>query len=790
MPCRLPASFLSLLFPLLLWLAAPPLAYGQAVGQVQGTAQLQDQGKPPPAAIAPPVGAAAARLLRDVLRDDARRAELIAALDALVAGGATAAVGPDSPPTPQAAPDTPGGRWLQGSADLLHAVGVQVEQTYFAITDLRWLAQWLLSLVSEPTLREGLVDALARLAVVLAVGLGLAWLVRCAVTPAGAALRARAPSTAVELAVEDALARAEHGATEAGPPPQAAPGWARRLVLALGCLGLDLLAILAFLVGAHLVLASPVADTRLTQLTILAVVHAIALWRAALGLTHMLVAPAAPRLRLLPVSDDTAIYVLRWTRRISGILLLGWGTLQAATVLGLPQPAHAGWVKLLSLVTVIALVVVVIQRRAAVSAAIAGASAASATATHGESRAGALARLRAWLAPIWHWLAIFYILALWLTWMAEQGGAQTDLVGRLIAATALLLGGRLGAALINRWLTRKLHLGPALAEPYPGLVGRLRGYLPLLRIVVATIFAIAVLLGLCALWGLVPARFLLATPVGRSFVSGLFSIGLTLLLALVVWEAVNLGIARQLARLSAAAQLARSARLRTLLPMLRMALLVSIAAMAGLTALSQIGINIAPLLAGAGVIGIAIGFGSQKLVQDVITGLFLLLENTIQVGEVVNLAGVSGVVEELTIRSIRLRSEDGSIHVIPFSAVSTVTNMTRDYSRAVIEVPVAYKDDYDRVVDVMRDIAAGMRAEPAWETEILDDLEVWGLVRFDASCIVIKCRIKCLPFARWRVQREFHRRMKLRFAAEGIEFPSPHQKLVWDGPSPLMPPTA
>jgi small-conductance mechanosensitive channel len=252
--------------------------------------------------------------------------------------------------------------------------------------------------------------------------------------------------------------------------------------------------------------------------------------------------------------------------------------------------------------------------------------------------------------------------------------------------------------------------------------------------------------------------------------------------AMLLWEAANHWVERHLAKLAKEAQVARSARLRTLLPMLRTMLLGAILAVVGLLILSEIGVNTAPLLAGAGVLGIAIGFGSQKLVQDVITGLFLLLENTMQVGDVVSLGGLTGTVEDLSVRAIRLRAEDGSVHVIPFSAVTTVTNMTRDFGHAVIEVGVAYKEDYDRVIEVMRDIVAEMRGEPRWEGEIRDELEVMGLNAFGDSSVMIKARIKCGPFGRWSVLREFNRRLKTRFEAEGIEIPYPHQALVMNQP--------
>jgi small-conductance mechanosensitive channel len=201
-----------------------------------------------------------------------------------------------------------------------------------------------------------------------------------------------------------------------------------------------------------------------------------------------------------------------------------------------------------------------------------------------------------------------------------------------------------------------------------------------------------------------------------------------------------------------------------------------------LMALSEIGVNTAPLLASAGIIGVAIGFGSQKLVQDLITGLFLLLENTMQVGDTVSLGGLTGVVENLSVRTIRLRAEDGSVHVIPFSSVTTVTNMTRDYARAVIHVSVAYKENIDHVIEVLKGILTGMRGDAQFRQIILGDLEVFGLDQFAPSAVMIKARVMCTPFGRWSVGREFNRRMKARFDELGIAMPSADQRLIVDPP--------
>ena len=245
------------------------------------------------------------------------------------------------------------------------------------------------------------------------------------------------------------------------------------------------------------------------------------------------------------------------------------------------------------------------------------------------------------------------------------------------------------------------------------------------------------------------------------------------MLAFAAWEAANAAIQRHLAKLAKDQQSARSARLRTLMPLLRSTLLITILVFAGLTVLSEIGINIAPLLAGAGIVGVAVGFGSQKLVQDFITGIFLLLENAMQVGDNVTVSGLSGIVENLSVRTIRLRAGDGSMYIIPFSSVTTVTNVNRGLGNAPVSVIVDYEEDTDHVIAVLTEIVAGMRAEPDFASTMLSDLQVWGVDKVDGAQATIVGQMVCTDSGRWPVQREFNRRMKQRFQELGIRLYNP-----------------
>jgi small conductance mechanosensitive channel len=221
----------------------------------------------------------------------------------------------------------------------------------------------------------------------------------------------------------------------------------------------------------------------------------------------------------------------------------------------------------------------------------------------------------------------------------------------------------------------------------------------------------------------------------------------------------------------------RVKRLDTLERVFRYVATIVISLIGTLLMLSELGISIAPILAAAGVLGIAIGFGAQSLVKDYFTGLFLLLENQIRVGDVVEVAGKGGLVEEITLRYIRLRDYEGSVHSIPNGIVDTVTNRSRGFAYAVIDIGVAYREDIDEVYALMREVAAGMRADPELGAKIEEDLEIAGVDQWADSAVVIRCRFKVKPLEQWGVRRTFLHRLKQAFDAAGIEIPYPHLTL-------------
>lgn len=255
--------------------------------------------------------------------------------------------------------------------------------------------------------------------------------------------------------------------------------------------------------------------------------------------------------------------------------------------------------------------------------------------------------------------------------------------------------------------------------------------------------------------------------------------GVRILLILVMaW--IILGVARRGIRLFRERMCARTAdveevkRIQTLSRAFRYLVSVVVWAVAGMLILSTLGISIAPILATAGVAGIAIGFAAQSLVKDYFTGFIMLTENQIRVGDVVNIAGIGGLVEEVTLRYVRLRDYNGNVHFVPNGAISTVTNMSREFAHAVMDIGVAYREDVDEVFEVMRQVAKEMRQDEVFGPKILEDLEIAGVDQWADSSVIVRCRFKVVPLEQWAVRREYLKRLKRAFDERGIEIPYPH----------------
>lgn len=279
----------------------------------------------------------------------------------------------------------------------------------------------------------------------------------------------------------------------------------------------------------------------------------------------------------------------------------------------------------------------------------------------------------------------------------------------------------------------------------------------------------------------------LLTPYASELRIGVTIVGV-IVLAGALRVAVGKVLRRVFATLSARAATAEERRrIDTVAKVLRSTISLLIMLVAATVVLSQLGISIAPILGAAGVVGIAVGFGAQSLVKDFFAGVVLLIENQIRVGDVVEIAGLAGVVEEISLRRVRLRSYDGRVHHISNGLITTVTNLSTDFSYAVVDVGVAYKENVDEVFAVMTETAKAMREDEAFAAKLQGDLEIAGVDQWADSAIVIRARIKTNALEQWGVRREYLKRLKTAFDARGISIPFPHRTLIVESAEPLKP---
>jgi small-conductance mechanosensitive channel len=793
------APMIRALFILLCFLVLIP-----GISAVAQTPANPDAPAPAPPAPPPPAGISAdqARTALDVLNDPAKRAAFAATLGAIVKAqptqaGAPAAQGKSAgPAVPETkvegisiplAPDSLGAQVLVSASQFVNKIGDEALDALDTVQSLPLLYGWAVVMATNPVARDLLADVAWRAALALAcaaaVEYALRWALRRPIRKLEALAPAKAPDEPDEAAAPppeeegEAVARAEAGDIEApiaDRPKPSAWVFLRRVPLVIGRLLLELVPVMAIAVTGHLFAASGLGGQTVSRLIILAVIDSYAVCEAILSVTRMLLSPGASRLRLFHLRDDTAAYLMRWTRRLVLIAVFGYAIGEVGLLLGLSDVSHDLLQKSVALVLHICVVVIIVQKRRAVRRWLRAPDGAT----------GLTAKARNRLAGIWHWIALFVVASVWLVYAVELPHGYAEGLHYCIVTALVLIGARITLLVLLGAVDRFMRPAADSPSPFPALEARLRVYHPAVSAALRLTIYILCILGLLQLYGLNTFLWLVDSRLGLRILSAVGTLAATIVLAFGLWDLVNLAVERHLDRLQREAQLTKSARLRTLLPLVRASLLITIAVVAGLEILSEIGINIAPLLAGAGIIGVAIGFGSQKLVQDLITGIFLLLENAMQVGDWVTVSGLSGTVEALSVRTIRLRAGDGSVHIIPFSSVTSVTNVNRGLGNASVNVSVAYDEDTDRVCAELKSVVAGMRADPALSAMMLSDLQLWGVDKVDGASVTIAGQIVCTDSGRWAVQREFNRRMKRRFQEIGIRVFNPVQTVSFSASFP------
>jgi small conductance mechanosensitive channel len=638
-------------------------------------------------------------------------------------------------------------------------------------TELTPVFSWLKAYPADPGRRTRLADAATGLSLVIIPALLAEFLVRLALSrPREALTKAALVRRKLDFPDQDSLDDAERGDIEARSRRVSLIAWLHRFMLATSFIFLTLLPVLAFAATTGTLLATSLIRLHSSHLIVTLAGNAYLLWRMSTVILSFLYAPTQEDFRLIHTTNRRAAWLVTTFSNIAITIAAGFWLITSAEVLGLPHDGAQVLILLIALAVHIEIAILIWQSRHIVGGWI-----------RGQPDEAKLAfGIRPRLAGIWHFIALFYVLAIWV---AYAGGVH-NAFGLLLRVVLVFIGALIGARLI--WfgfvtgLDRLLDEDADETRAHPTLRARIRAYKSLLKFTIRTIIFGLVLVLMLQGWGLGIIPWLLSDPLSRALINAFIAIIITVTAALTLWELINFLIKNRIDNLGKAGKARQASRLKTLLPMLKASIGVTIFLTAALICLSQIGVNLVPLLAVSGVAGIAIGFGSQKLVQDIITGLFLLLEDAIQVGDTVTLAGMSGTVEQLSLRTIRLRGGDGSINIIPFSAVTTVTNMTRDFGYAQISITVSYQENIDHVSAVLMDIAREMRAEPQWGAQMRNDLELFGLDSFGDYGLVLLGQIRTGPGQHWAVRREFYGRVQRRFAAEGIQIPHNQQTVTLD----------
>ena len=506
--------------------------------------------------------------------------------------------------------------------------------------------------------------------------------------------------------------------------------------------------------GAALVLLNQNETHALPRYIILNIIYAIALGLAVQQVLRTIFAPAIDYLRPLTLSTPHAVYAYRWMTAFSLVIIVGYFLFDIAADARVPANAIIVLENILGLILTVMTIIVICQTRPFVAAILRGSD------SDDENGQSFIRAMRLWLARHWHSLTITYlVIGLFISLLGIDHGIELMLRGTIFTF-GTLAAARLCFVALDRW-----------EAPRQGVSSPI--HRQILVFVLRPIIWMVVVISVARIWGY-RLDGIMATTIGQRLTATVFSIAATLLILTAVYEFLNATIDRHLNRIDKTTKLpVATPRMRTLLPMLRNTIFIFFSSMAVLVFLSAIGINIGPLLAGAGVVGVAIGFGSQTLIKDFLTGLFIVAENTVSVGDIVNINTLGGVVEAISIRTIRLRDADGSLHILPFGEVSKITNMSKGFAYALVDINVAYDSDLEKTMNVLRDIGAQLQADPVFKRVILEPIEVMGVEKFNDSSITLRARIRTRPGKQWDVKRLLLLRIQQRFLQERIDLPFP-----------------
>ncbi len=689
------------------------------------------------------------------LQDPAQRDALIKQLNALIE--VQKKVDTAAPPVPNDIV----AEFISTIADGVARLGDSLSQSWTALNDVDHITSWYKTEIADPARLHFWARLGWKIAAVLVI------------------------ATLANFGMRRLLVRPRRAATV----PNA--GKAAAALLALLRLLIDLLPVAAFLGSAYLALpllsgAGPDHGVigRTTLIT-LALVNAVAMVWAIKVVVRSVLAPGLTLGDGNPLSESGAHYVVRWIGRVFAIGLYGSVLVKAVDLIGVPDAIHALLVRLIALIDLVLASVLLLRNRRALNRWF--------NPPIRDGQTGSLYAFRLFYRHFtknWPVILVLYFGAVYIVWALDLRSGFQYLLRDSVLTLVLIAVLRFAEAYLKRIRRRGLTLGGSLGARLPVLERRANHYLPVASFLIRTALYLLALLVFLDIWG-IASLGLMFSGFGRRITGAGLAITIAVIVSVFGWELLSALIEQYLTETDAdGLPLPRSARTRTLLPLLRNATLIVLIIFVTVTVLTELGLNIAPLLAGAGVIGLAIGFGAQTLVKDVITGLFILFEDTISVGDTIEVDGRTGTVESISIRTIRLRDSDGAIHTVPFSSVTTVKNQSRQFAVWNLTLDLAPDTDIARLYDVLSGIDAEIRADEAFAPLILLPLTILGIDKFTDNAIVVKGNLRTLPSAKDQVGREFNRRIKMKFADAGIKMAVPRRVITVTDPAPAAAPVA
>ena len=463
-----------------------------------------------------------------------------------------------------------------------------------------------------------------------------------------------------------------------------------------------------------------------------------------------------PALKVFQLDQATARFWYLWLSRLTGFL--GYGVLVAHPLVNqaIGFSVGIGFRLAVVLITLVAATILVTAKRDEVRNGL--------FPLLEPVKSSVLRTILALLIHGWHVIVIVYLAVAFVLWVSRPFDAVDYMAWATVETVFAIALGGVANSVISHAISGGVRLPADVKKALPLLEARLNMMVPMFFRAVRMLLVAVVVAVLMQSWGAVDLIAWFQSDGGTETVGRVLSAAIIILAAGGIWLAASSWVEY---RLNPSLGRITNARTRTLLSLFRNAFSIVLVIIAAMLTLSQLGVDIAPLIAGAGVVGLAVGFGSQKLVQDIITGAFIQFENAMNEGDVVTVAGISGAVDRLTIRSVGIRDADGVYHIIPFSSVTSVSNAMRGFAFATASVSVAYATDLDEAKAAMREAFDRLMDGPRGAV-ILEPLDLWGVVSFSAAGVMLKARIKTLPGEQWGTGRLYNELIKKVFDERGI----------------------